>query len=59
MSKEKPKGVKITSFSLRYSIWARLNRVSTESGIPATKIVEKAITEYLDKNEERLTNNDY
>ena len=59
MSKENPKGVKVTSFSLKYSIWARLSRVSQKSGVPATKIVEKAITEYLDKNEERLTNNDY
>lgn len=38
-----------TSFSLNTEILARLDAYSEKSMVPKTKIVEKAITEYLDK----------
>ena len=40
-----------TSFSLNTEILARLDEYSEKSMVPKTKIVEKAITEYLDKQD--------
>ena len=47
----RPKGVttECTSFSLNKEVLARLNAYSAESMVAKTKIVERAITEYLDK----------
>lgn len=47
----RPKGVttECTSFSLNKDVLARLNAYSAESLIPKTKVVETALTAYLDK----------
>ena len=47
----RPKGVttECTSFSLNKEVLARLNAYSAESMIPKTKVVETAVTAYLDK----------
>ena len=42
---------KSTSFSLNKDVLERLNNFSKQSMISKTKIVERAITEYLDKQE--------
>ena len=47
----RPKGIttECTSFSLNKEVLARLNAYSDHSMISKTKIVERAVTEYLDK----------
>ncbi len=47
----RPRGTttEATSFSLNKDVLARLNAYSAQTMIPKTKIVEKGITDYLDK----------
>lgn len=42
------------SFKLDAEICDRLNAYSEESGVPKTKVVERALAMYLDKNSESL-----
>lgn len=49
MGRPKGKTTECTSFSMNKEVLARLNAYSEQSMIPKTKVVEKAITEYLDK----------
>ena len=49
MGRPKGKNTECTSFSLNKDVLARLNSYSEYSMVAKTKIVEKAITEYLDK----------
>ena len=49
MGRPKGKTTECTSFSLNKDVLARLNAYSDYSMISKTKIVEKAITDYLDK----------
>lgn len=49
MGRPKGKTTECTSFSMNKDVLADLNAYSELSMIPKTKIVEKAITEYLDK----------
>ena len=48
MGRPKGKNTECTSFSLNKDVLARLNAYSEHSMVAKTKIVEKAITEYLD-----------
>lgn len=47
----RPRGTttEATSFSLNKGVLARLNAYSAQTMIPKTKLVEKAITDFLDK----------
>jgi len=49
MGRPQGKTTECTSFSLNKDVLARLNAYSEKSMISKTKIVEKSITEYLDK----------
>lgn len=49
MGRPKGKTTECTSFSLNKDVLARLNAYSEESMISKTKVVERSITEYLDK----------
>jgi len=49
MGRPKGKTTECTSFSLNRDVLARLNAYSEESMISKTKVVERSITEYLDK----------
>ena len=49
MGRPKGKTTEATSFSLNKEVLARLNAYSGYSMISKTKIVEKSITEYLDR----------
>lgn len=49
MGRPKGKTTECTSFSMNKEVLARLNAYSDETMIPKTKVVEKAIMEYLDK----------
>lgn len=42
------------SFKLDLEICDRLDAYSEESGVPKTKVVERALDRYLDKNSESL-----
>lgn len=49
----RPKGIntKLVNFSLHHEIIDRLEKYSKASMIPKTRIVERALYEYLDKME--------
>ena len=49
MGRPKGKTTEATSFSLNKDVLARLNAYSEVSMVAKTKVVEKAVTEYLDK----------
>lgn len=49
MGRPRGKTTECTSFSMNKDVLNRLNAYSEESMIPKTKIVEKAITDFLDK----------
>ena len=49
MGRPRGKTTECTSFSMNKDVLARLNAYSEQSMIPKTKVVERAITEYLDK----------
>ena len=49
MGRPKGKTTECTSFSMNKDVLARLNAYSEQSMIPKTKVVERAITDYLDK----------
>ena len=49
MGRPKGKTTECTSFSMNKDVLARLNAYSEQSMVPKTKIVEKAITDFLDK----------
>ena len=49
MGRPKGKTTECTSFSMNKEVLARLNAYSEQTMIPKTKVVEKAITDYLDK----------
>lgn len=49
MGRPKGKTTEATSFSLNKEVLARLNAYSEETMVPKTKVVEKSITDYLDK----------
>lgn len=51
MPKKKSKESKITSFSLDVNILDRLDKYSKKTYIPKTRIIEVAVTEYLDRME--------
>ena len=51
MGRPKGRHTTATSFSLNTEVLNRLNRYAETSMIPKTKILEKALTEYLDKLE--------
>ena len=48
MGRPKGKTTEATSFSLNKDVLARLNAYSKETMIPKTKVLEKAITDFLD-----------
>lgn len=49
MGRPKGKTTECTSFSMNKEVLARLNAYSEQSMVPKTKVIEKAVTEYLDK----------
>lgn len=49
MGRPKGRTTEPTSFSMNKEVLARLNAYSEESMISKTKVVERSITEYLDK----------
>lgn len=49
MSRPKGKTTEATSFSLNKDVLARLNAYSSVSMVAKTKVIEKSVTEYLDK----------
>ena len=49
MGRPQGKTTECTSFSLNREVLARLNAYSAESLVPKTKVIERAVTEYLDK----------
>lgn len=49
MGRPRGKTTECTSFSMNKDVLNRLNAYSEVSMIPKTKIVEKAITDFLDK----------
>lgn len=49
MGRPKGKNTECTSFSLNKDVLARLNAYSDSSMVSKTKIVERSVTEYLDK----------
>lgn len=49
MGRPKGRSTEATSFSLNKDVLTRLNAYSEYSMISKTKIVEKSVTEYLDK----------
>lgn len=49
MGRPQGRNTEATSFSLNKDVLARLNAYSAYSMVSKTKIVEKSITEYLDK----------
>jgi predicted transcriptional regulator len=51
MGRPQGKTTVCTSFSLNKDVLARLNSYSSESLIPKTKIIEQAVTEWLDKRQ--------
>ena len=52
MGRPKSKDAKSTSFSLDVEILERLAVSAKELNVPKTKIVERAISEYLDRLEQ-------
>ena len=53
MPKPKTKESKTTSFSLDVKVLDRMNEYSKKTFVPKTKIIEQAVTEYLDKMEKK------
>ena len=51
MAKPKTKDSKTTSFSLDVKVLNRMNEYSKKTFVPKTKIIEQAVTEYLDRME--------
>ncbi len=49
MGRPQGRNTEATSFSLNKNVLARLNAYSAYSMVSKTKVVEKSITEYLDK----------
>ena len=49
MGRPQGRNTEATSFSLNKDVLARLNAYSAYSMVSKTKVVEKSITEYLDK----------
>ena len=49
MGRPQGKTTVCTSFSLNKDVLARLNAYSESSMVAKTKVIEKAVTEYLDK----------
>ena len=49
MARPRGKNTECTSFSLNKEVLARLNAYSAASLVPKTKVIEAAVTEYLDK----------
>ena len=49
MGRPQGRNTEATSFSLNKEVLARLNAYSAYSMVSKTKVVEKSITEYLDK----------
>ena len=49
MGRPQGRNTEATSFSLNKEVLARLNAYSAYSMVSKTKVVERAITEYLDK----------
>lgn len=52
MAKLKTKESKVTSFSLDVKVLDRMDNYSRKTFVPKTKIIEQAVTEYLNKMEE-------
>ena len=55
MGRPKSKDAKSTSFSLDVEILKRLQASAKELNVPKTRIVERAIEEYLDRLEQNQT----
>ena len=55
MGRPKGKTTTATSFSLNTQLLERLNAYSEQSMVPKTKILEKALAEYLDKVDNTVT----
>lgn len=53
MAKPKTKDSKVTSFSLDVKVLDRMNEYSKKTFVPKTKIIEQAVTEYLNKMERK------
>ena len=53
MGRPKGKTTECTSFSMNKDVLARLNAYSEATMIPKTRILERALTEYLDKQEQQ------
>lgn len=51
MARPKGKTTEPTCFSLNKEVLARLNAYAEKTMIPKTKVVEKAITDYIDMTE--------
>lgn len=49
MGRPKGKTTQCTSFSLNQEVLAKLNAYSESTMIPKTKVLEKALTEYFDR----------
>lgn len=49
MGRPQGRNTEATSFSLNKEVLARLNAYSAYSMVPKTKVVEIALTQYLDK----------
>ena len=57
MAKPKTKDSKVTSFSLDVKVIDRMNEYSKKTFVPKTKIIEQAVTEYLNKMEKISNSN--
>ena len=51
MGRPQGKTTECTSFSMNKEVLARLNAYSEATMVPKTKVVERSITEYLDKQD--------
>jgi predicted transcriptional regulator len=56
MGRPQGRNTEATSFSLNKQVLARLNAYSAQSMVAKTKIVEKSITEYLDRQNFTMEN---
>lgn len=54
MAKLKTKDSKVTSFSLDVKVLDRMDNYSRKTFVPKTRIIEQAVTEYLDRMEESM-----
>lgn len=57
MARPKEKDSRITSFSLNVEVLDRLTKFCKVTGIPKTKVVEKAIMSFIDKFENTYMKN--